>query len=195
MDAIVLALLGGVFFGIMAVFLRIGLGRVVDPELGALHTQAVGFATALVVVAAVTRFGTLTWSGLWPFFALGLVVPGITQVMWTRAVGDIGASRAMVITGTIPLASSIAAIIFLSEPLRAPLALGTVLIVAGAVVLAWDRARPPNYRAIGVLWAAGSIGLFATRDTISRWVVVDREISGVGAAAALLAGASIAVFI
>ncbi len=44
----------------------------------------------------------------------------------------------------LPLASSFAAIVFLSESLRAPLAIGTVLIVASVFVLAWDRARPEN---------------------------------------------------
>ena len=195
MAAIVLSLLGGISFGAMAIFLRKGLARVPDAELGSFHTQAFGLATALIATAIITRFQDIDIEGVWPFLVLGLAVPGMTQMMWTFAVRDIGVSRAMVITGGIPLASSVAAIIFLGEPLRAPLALGTILIVAGGVVLAWDPARPANYKAAGVLWVLATIALFTGRDTISRWVTTDREVSGVVAASALLVGATIAILL
>ena len=193
MAVVVLALLSGAAFGLVAVFMRMGLGRIPDPALGALHTTAVGFLTSATVAVAITQGGDISLAGVWPFFVLGLAVPGLTHVMVAHAVQGIGASRTMVILGAPPLLSSFAAIVFLDEALRAPLAIGTVLIVVSAFAVAWDRARPEHYRAVGVVWAVGSIVLFAARDTISRWVVVDRDVPGVAAATALLAGATVAV--
>ncbi len=193
MAVVVLALVSGAAFGLMAVLMRLGLRRVPDAALGAMHTTTVGFVTAAVIAVAINQASDLTWSGIWPFFVLGLAVPGLTHVMLAHAMQGIGASRTMVITGALPLVSSFAAIVFLSEPLRTPLAIGTLLIVASVILFAGDPVRPENYRAIGVIWAAGSLVLFAARDTISRWVVVDRDVPGVVAAAALLAGATVAV--
>lgn len=193
MAAVLLALLAGASFGIMAVFMRMGLRRVPDAALGATHTTAVGFLATAIVALALTQARDLAWDEMWPFFVLGLAVPGLTHVMLAHAMQGIGASRTMVITGALPLVSSFAAIVFLGEALRAPLVIGTVLIVASVFVAAADRARPENYAAIGVVWAVGSIVMFAARDTISRWVIVDSDVPGVAAAAALLGGATVAV--
>jgi drug/metabolite transporter (DMT)-like permease len=99
----------------------------------------------------------------------------------------------MVFTGMIPLASGFAAVVFLDEPFRLALLFGTLLVVGGGMLLVWDRTRPPNYRAIGIAWALTSIAFFAMRDNVSRWVTTDRDTPPLAAAAALLAGASVAL--
>ncbi len=193
LDAVALALASGLLFGGLAVGLRRGFATVPDAELGAFQNQAVGFLTALIIAAVSLQLTDATWEAVWPFLVLGIFVPGITQVMFAYSVRYIGASRAMVITGTIPLASGFVAVAFLDEPFRIALLIGTLFVVGGGMLLVWDRVRPPNYRAIGIVWALASIALFATRDNVSRWVTSDRDVPPFAAAAALLAGASLAV--
>ncbi len=171
------------------------MARLPDAELGALHTQLTGFVVAVLVVLAAGQIDDIAWDEVWPFIALGALVPGITQLMWTYAVRDIGVSRAMVIVGAIPLASSVGAIIFLDEPFRTAIIVGTLLIVGGAMLLAYERTRPAGYRAAGALWAASTVGLFAVRDNIARWVALDAELSGIGAAAGLMTGAIAAMIV
>jgi drug/metabolite transporter (DMT)-like permease len=71
--------------------------------------------------------------------------------------------------GVAPLVSAFIAIVVLDEPFRWWLVLGTVLVVAGVVSLAWDRRRPDNFRAIGLLFAAAAAVLFGVRDNLVRW--------------------------
>jgi drug/metabolite transporter (DMT)-like permease len=195
LDAVGLALASGVLFGGLAVGLRRGFAVVPDAELGAFQNQLIGFLTALTIAAVTLQLGDATWAAIWPFLALGTIVPGITQVMFAQSVRHIGASRAMVITGMIPLASGFVAVVFLDEPFRIALLLGTLLVVGGGMALVWERVRPPNYRAIGVVWALASIALFAGRDNVSRWVTTDRDVPPFAAAAALLGGAALTVAI
>ena len=193
LDAVALALGSGFALGALAVGLRRGLATVPDAELGAFQTQIMGFAVALCIAAAGLQLDDARWSDVWPFLALGVITPGFTQVMFAQAVRHIGASRAMVFTGMIPLASGLAAIALLDEPFRLALLLGTLLVVGGGMLLVWDRARPPNYRAIGIAWALTSVAFFAMRDNVARWVTTDRDVPPLAAAAALLGGASVAL--
>ena len=191
MAAVLLALLSGVFLGGVAVGTRAGLNRLPDAELGALATQLLAFVVTFAIVAVSLQLDDVTWSGAWPFLALGVLVPGISQVLFSHSVKDIGASRAMIIVGIAPLAASIGAVLFLDEPLRAGLAVGTLLIVSGAIALAWDRVRPADYRAIGAVWATGALFFFALRDNFARGFGLDRDIPPTAAAAALFASASL----
>jgi drug/metabolite transporter (DMT)-like permease len=47
---------------------------------------------------------------------------------------------------------------------------GTLLVVAGGVVLAWERTRPADYRAYGAALAVGVAVLFGSRDNAARAV-------------------------
>src|SRR5207248_6292740 len=60
------------------------------------------------------------------------------------------------------------ALVFLGEPVRAPLLLGALAVVAGGALLAVERDRPGHLRARGLFYAAGAATLFATRDNVVR---------------------------
>src|SRR5205814_1821992 len=72
-----------------------------------------------------------------------------------------------------PLVGVAIALAALHEPLRAPLLLGAVLIVAGGAALATERARPEHVRRVGLAFAAAAAALFASRDNLVRWLAVD----------------------
>ena len=110
---------------------------------------------------------------LWPFAAIGLVVPGVSQILIILAVRYAGPSRAAILVGTAPLGSVLLALALLDEPLRPALLAGTALIVAGGVALAFDPGRPVGFRMLGVVLALVCAALFAGRDNAVRWVARD----------------------
>jgi drug/metabolite transporter (DMT)-like permease len=160
---VVLSLASAALFGAMTVGLRLGLRGLADAGGAALAT--VISATCVALVAAAVRHDV---HHAWPFLLAGLLAPGGSQIFFTLAVREIGASRTSVAVGAAPLVAVVIAIIFLGEPVRAPLLLGALAIVSGGILLAAERDRPGHLRARGLLYAAGAAVLFATRDNVVR---------------------------
>jgi drug/metabolite transporter (DMT)-like permease len=185
-DAIVLSLVSAFLFGAMTVALRVALRRG-NAEVGAFVTVL----TAFVLVAAYALLASASFEtrGLAIFALTGLLAPGGSQLLFTLAVRDAGASRTSVVVGAAPLFAVAIALVFLREPFRLPLALGAILVVAGGTLLASDRARPAQFLAVGLVLAGASALLIATRDNVVRAVSDDLRVDpSAGAAAALLAG-------
>ena len=185
MTAVLLALAAAAFFGAMTVAIRLGLR---GHDTGAAALATILTALAVTVVAAAVRPG---FGGAWPFLLAGLIAPGASQILFTLAVHEIGASRTSVTVGAAPLAAVVIAIVFLGEPLSAPLMIGALAIVGGGVLLAVERRRPEHLRRIGLAYAAVAAVLFATRDNIVR-ALHGHATPETAAAATLLAGAILA---
>jgi len=158
-----LSLASAALFGAMTVGLRLGLRGLADAGGAALAT--VISATCVALAAATLRHDV---HHAWPFLLAGLLAPGGSQILFTLAVREIGASRTSVAVGAAPLVAVVIAILFLGEPVRAPLLLGALAIVSGGILLAAERDRPGHLRARGLLYAAGAATLFATRDNVVR---------------------------
>ena len=178
MDAVLLGLLAGVLFGAMTVAVRAGLLRGGDPALGQRRDQRRRRSSSSR--ASRCRPSSPTeWisSQLWPFAAVGLVVPGLSQLLFILAVRHAGPSRAAILVGTAPLGSVLLAMALLDEPLRPALLVGTALIVAGGAALALDPGRPAGFRALGVVLALTCAALFAGRDNAVRWIARDDDVA------------------
>ena len=149
--------------------MRFGLRRGRDPEIGALVIAATAFAVVLPMAVAAGQLSDLSDLELWPFFLIGLLVPGLSQVLFTQAVRKTGASRTAILIGTAPLFSALLAVALLDEPVRAGLVAGTVVVVAGGMALARERARPEGWHVLGVVLAVVCAALFGVRDNVVRW--------------------------
>ena len=193
MDAVLLATLAGVLFGALAVAIRAGLRRAHDPEGGAFVTASVGFLVAAAVAVPLALLDGPELDGLWAFALVGAVVPGLSQIVFVRAIRDAGASRTAVVIGTAPLLSAGLALRLLDEPLRPALAVATVAIVLGGALLVWERSRPPDFRAMGAVLALVAASLFAVRDNVVRWASLDSGADPVLAAAVSLGAAALAL--
>jgi drug/metabolite transporter (DMT)-like permease len=173
-DVVLPALASAALFGAMTVLLRPALARGADPFAGALCTVLTALAVA-AVAAWLTGGGPV--GGLWPFFLAGILGPGISQVLFLLAVRDAGASRTSATVGTAPLFAVCFAVVLLDEPIVAGIVAGAALIVAGGVLLAGERDRPAQVKAIGFVFALAACLVFAARDTLVRWLAIDSTVS------------------
>jgi drug/metabolite transporter (DMT)-like permease len=195
LTAIGLACLSAALFGAMSVGLRIGMNRDPDVELATVATVIGALAVVLVAAAAEAPTRGVHAAAAWPFVAAGLVQPGVGQLLVTIAIREAGASRASVVLGSAPLASVTIALVLLGEPVRLPLIVGAVLIVAGGVELARDRRRPAHVRRRGYVLAFIATILFSARDNLTRWLAGTTSVPPAVAAAAALAGGMLLILV
>jgi drug/metabolite transporter (DMT)-like permease len=187
MSAVALALGSAASFGAMTVAVRRALaGR---GETGG-ATLATLLVALLVVVVGAALLGGENMDA-WRFFCAGLLAPGLSQLLFTRAVSEVGASRSSAAAGVAPLVALAIAFVFLDEPVRGGLILGGCAIVCGGVLLASERLRPEHLRARGLLFAFAAAVLFAVRDNIVRALHAHAS-PLVAAAATILAGTLVA---
>lgn len=186
MTVVLLALASAALFGGMTIAIRLALEPGDDAGPVALATVLPAFVVSLVAAAVPHDL-----HGAWPFLLAGLLAPGASQILFTLAVREAGASRTSVIVGAAPLVAVAIALVFLHEPLRAPLAIGAACVVAGGALLAAERDRPEHVRTLGLLFAVGATVLFATRDNLVR-ALHGHSQPETAAAATLLAGVLVA---
>jgi drug/metabolite transporter (DMT)-like permease len=191
MAAVLLALTSAVLFGALAVAIRLATRRGADPETGALATTAI----SLVVCGSAALVVGGEIDDLWPFVLAGMIAPGASQILFFRAVRDIGPARTTVLVGTAPVVAALIAILALDEPLQAALVLATVLIVSGGVALAGEPIRPASFRRVGVVLALAASALFAARDNVIRELQVDSDVEPLAAAAATLVGGGLVIVV
>jgi drug/metabolite transporter (DMT)-like permease len=175
--------------GALNVTMRRGLARVGDVDAGSAVIATLAFA--LVAAVAVAFDVELDAGELWPFLLLGMFVPGLSQLLVVHAIDAAGASRAGILFGLAPLFSAFIAIIAFGEPFQWPLAAGTLLIVAGAVALAWEGERPADFRAYGAVLAVTVAAAFGLRDNVARSVSEGVTTDALGQSTAMMLGASI----
>jgi drug/metabolite transporter (DMT)-like permease len=187
---VLLGCLGGALVGAINVTARIGMRRFADAEAGGLIVALISLVgIAAIAAASGARPADVDLDELWPFLVAGTVVPGMSQILWIRSVRDVGPSRSAIVMGISPLVSAAIAVVALGEPFRPPLLAGTLLIVAGAVALAWERTRPVDFRRVGIVLALVAAVLQAGRDNAVRSVSEDSAARPLVAATAMIAGA------
>lgn len=170
MDAVALSLVSASLFGAMTVAIRLGFARANDARLASVTMTAIAFVVSALVALAAPHHGDSSVSAIWPFALAGILSPGLSNLLFTRAIAEAGPSRASVVVGTAPLVSGVIALSALHEPLRAPLVTGAVLVVLGGLALASERVRPEHFRLIGLGLAFAATLLFSTRDSLVRWL-------------------------
>ena len=191
--AVLLGAAAAMSFGALAVAIRVALRPGVDPDAASLVTTAVACLLCVLIAALLGQWTAVPWRDTWPFLGAGTVAPGITQVLFTRAVGLIGPSRTTILVGTSPVLSAAIAITLLDEPVRAALVAGTLLVVSGGTMLAWERGGPRGLLTLGAMLSTGAAALFSIRDNFVRWAERGNAVPGVVAAACSLAAASVVI--
>ena len=182
MTAVLLALASAALFGGMTVALRMGAARARRRSGAALATVIVALGVGLVAAAL-----DLDLPGAWPFLLAGLLAPGGSQILFTLAVREVGASRTSVMVGGAPLVAVAIAVVFLDEPLSPPLLLGALAIVSGGVLLAAERTARATCAGSGSSTPPAPRCCSRRATTSARALHTDAS-PGTAAAATLIAG-------
>jgi DME family drug/metabolite transporter len=192
---VILAASSALFFGALAVTIRLALARGIDVEAASLVTTVLagGICAALALVTG--DFARADWGDTWPFFVTGLFAPGISQILFTRSVGVIGPSRTAIVVGLSPVLSAAIAVTLLGEPLHIALALGTLLVVAGGTLLVRERGGPATMLSLGIALSLGAALLFSIRDNLVRWAARGSDVPGFVAATASLVSATLVILL
>ena len=94
-----------------------------------------------------------------------------------------------------PLVSVAIALTLLDEPAKPLVVLGALAIVLGGVALALESSRPAHVRRLGLVFALGTMVLFATRDSLIRRLSIDTDIDAAVAAAATLGSGTLVILV
>ena len=143
-------------FGALAVTIRLALHPPLDAEAASLVTTFLAGVFCIALAVASDDFSGLDWADTWPFFVTGLFAPGISQILFTRAVGVIGPSRTAVMVGVSPVLSAAIAVTILGEPLHVALVIGTLLVVAGGILLVRERGGTGAVLSFGIALGLGA---------------------------------------
>ena len=100
-----LALCAGAGFGLLNVAVRWGVARGGSPGVGALVATVVAATVSTLVASPTLLAHRIDSSNVWLYLAVGVLAPGISQVLLTHAVTNAGSSRAAIVMGSSPLAS------------------------------------------------------------------------------------------
>ena len=182
MTPVLLAVFSAAAFGAMTVAVRFGMRGEMSALRSSLATVTVAFTISLAA-----SFVRHDYTDAWKFFLAGFLAPGASQLLFTRSIKEVGASRTSVTVGTAPLFALAIAFTFLGEPVQAALIAGALLIVAGGALLVAERDRPGHLHGRGILFALAAAVTFAIRDNIVRSLHAHGSPETV-AAATMLAG-------
>jgi drug/metabolite transporter (DMT)-like permease len=192
---VLLAAGAALFFGVLAVTIRLALRSGIDAEAASLVTTVIACLVCAAAAVVTRDFSDVAWADAWPFFVTGLFAPGISQILFTRAVGVIGPSRTAILVGVSPVLSAAIAVTILGEPLHAALVLGTLLVVAGGMLLVRERGGRSALLSLGIVLGVSAAVLFAVRDNLVRWAARGNDVPGFVAATASLVSASLVIML
>jgi len=135
-----MAVLSATLFGLAALPAKRGLNYV-SAEVGALVTIVTTWVICLLLSPFWMRSSDWFTPGFWVFVLAGLIHPYLSMYSSFEALRRAGTTVASTLAATSPFFSTLGALIFLDEELSLIVALATVGIVAGIVVLTFDGGR------------------------------------------------------
>ncbi|MEK6711588.1 MAG: DMT family transporter [Nitrospinota bacterium] len=122
------------------------------------------FMNILVLSAwgwATYREGQFSWEGMLWFALMGVSAYSYGRVVFFKALDTIGPPRLMTLSGTAPLLSLSIAVLFLGERPGLAVLAGTLLVIAGVILVSYEPAEGRWVQA-GIIWgfaSALSLGL------------------------------------
>jgi drug/metabolite transporter (DMT)-like permease len=179
MVAILLALFGSFWFAASMIFINRGV-RSIDYFRGLLVNLAIN---TLFLWLYVLLF--IDNIDLWLpinsiFVAVGVFVPGVARFLIFKGMERLGAPISSCLTNSGPLFAIIIAVAFLGDQPTATNVLGALSIVGGIIALSWKGAAK-TWRTRDLVFPLAAALLFAARDNLVRFAVVQIPSPVVGA--------------
>lgn len=164
-----MALLAALQFALVVLFVRKGLDYA-DATTGTAISIAV--ATLVFWVTAPLYVERHYWASpaLLIFGAVGLFRPSLSTWLSNAATLQLGPTIAATVGGIAPVFAVAGGVLLLSEPLTAPVAVGTAGIVAGVMVLSSrGRGTPGGWAKIALLLPLTAAVLRAIAQVMTKW--------------------------
>ncbi len=117
------------------------------------------------------------------FVAVGIFVPGVARFFIFKGMERLGATISSCLTNAGPLFAIVIAIGFLGEQPTATNILGAISIVGGIIALSW-KGEAKTWRTRDLVFPLAAALLFASRDNLVRFAVVQIPSPVVGASIA-----------
>ena len=166
--SLLFALCASFAFGAFGTCSRRGMLHV-DAQTGAL--VSIGTVSAVLTLMAPWWMRAEYWftPGFWVFFANGFLHPTLSMYCAYEATRRIGATVAGTLSATTPLWASALAMLWLHERPSLLNGIGTLLAVAGVMVLSWSRGRIPPLMLGALMFATTAALVRAINHNLGRY--------------------------
>lgn len=195
--AIPLAVIAGTLWGVNMVVSRWGLDTTgVSSHAGAFVSIVVAALVSGItaIIAGVDRSG-LALDSIARYAIVGAIAPGAAQGMFLASIRSIGPSRSGVLVGTSPMFGVVLAIVFIGESWKFTIVVGTLLTIAGGILIAWEpgATRLRNFVTLGSILGILTALAFGVRDVAARELTGDIELAVWWAATIILASGAVVI--
>ena len=167
-SAPLLGVLAATLFGISALPAKRGL-QFVDAQTGCLITMATTWLICLLLGPLWMRTEDWFTAGFWVFALAGLIHPYLSMYASFEALKRAGTTVASTLAATAPFFSTLGAVVLLGEDLTIVVALATVGIVAGVMVLTFDGRRMARVIRVALIFASIAAVIRGSTHVIGKW--------------------------
>ncbi len=134
MIVIILSLLSAFAFAFHAIFIKFGL-KDSDPLTGTLISSSINVGFLWILTLLFIPLQTFVNRGIIYLIIGGILAPSLARVFLYTGFEKVGVSITAPIRTTFPIISSLLAIIFLNEPVTAPIGAAIIFTVLGTILL------------------------------------------------------------
>ena len=167
-SAPLLGVLAATLFGISALPAKRGL-LFVNAQTGCLITMATTWLVCLLLGPLWMRTEDWFTAGFWVFALAGLIHPYLSMYASFEALKRAGTTVASTLAATAPFFSTLGAVVLLGEDLTIVVALATVGIVAGVMVLPFDGLRMARVIRVALIFASIAAVIRGSTHVIGKW--------------------------
>ena len=164
-----------VYFAIQAAFL-FAVSHVVIRRGLVTSNAATGTIVSIIISAALLwvvtpifiPLSSFRTPAIWYFIAGGIFAPGVGRFMTFKSIERVGVARAVPITNTAPMFSSILAVLVVGESWPPQNILGTSLVILGVVILSHTRTENSQWRKLDLVYPVLAAIAFAVSSNLRK---------------------------
>ncbi|HZD40784.1 MAG TPA: DMT family transporter [Terriglobales bacterium] len=145
------ALANAFFFALHNMLTKKGL-RYSNPATAVLSSLLINMIFLWGVSILFVPLDSLTSPAILIFVLVGLFQPGLTRLLTYKGIENLGIAITDPVRATTPLFSALMAILFLGERMTIPIAVATLLIIAGITLLSFRGASITRFQPIYILY-------------------------------------------
>ncbi len=161
------AIQGAFLFALSHIVIRRGLvtSNAATGTIVSIIISAVIFWVVTPIFVSLSSFKT---PALWYFIIGGIFAPAVGRFMTFKAIERVGVARAVPITNTAPMFSSILAVLVVGESWPLQNILGTSLVIFGVVILSRTQTATSQWRKVDLVYPALAAISFALSSNLRK---------------------------